>query len=102
MPTIKFKNGTSKKITQKEEDFLNSPNVAQFGKGKLTDGIEVQLEDIVTIEPDRVLTPGQRDMRKGLERYINSTERNPIIDYHGHKVFYRGGKQPLEELAKYQ
>jgi hypothetical protein len=101
MPTITFTNGETKKITQKEEDYLSRPDVAQCGKGKLLDGTVVELGDIATITPDSALTPGQIAMGRGLERYINSTERNPIIDYHGHKVWYQGGKQPLEELAKY-
>ncbi|MFA5990459.1 MAG: hypothetical protein WC803_12760 [Sphingomonas sp.] len=41
-------------------------------------------------------------MITGLHRYINSTEENPLLDDHHHKVFYQGTNKPWETLKKWE
>lgn len=35
----------------------------------------------------------------GLHKYLNSTEENPLLDDHKHKVWYQGTNKPWETLA---
>lgn len=74
----------------------SSIDYANFSDNETKNELFPVLKDIVKDDDH-----AKKHMKVGINRYLNSTKSNPIIDSHGHKVWCSDRQKVLKSMEKY-